>query len=297
MCTLFPLIYPVSPIDSLCSFSLSFVFCSSDWIISIDLSSRSLIHCFVCFSLPLKFSIIQYQSLYSLQLQNFCLVLYLFSISLLNFSSCACIFLIPSDCLFVFSCSWVSLEQLFIILCWAIPGSPFLWGQFMTVYCIPHSSWSLKPCVGVCIWTHGRLSQTLWSDCGKGRLLPADGACWGVLWPQVELCRAPTAGVCGGTREWGLLGSDCWDPQHRQLCGPWWVLQGSQWLQVFLGPSVVPSGPAARDRGLIADTHIVVGTGERARAGPTVGTLALVESWPSVLWSDFYKVSWSVFIN
>lgn len=57
----------------------------------------------------------------------------------------------------------------------------------------------------LCIWKCSHLSQTLWTDFGKGSLSPMGEACGGMLWPQVEWCRGVWLHQFQGHRDVSLI--------------------------------------------------------------------------------------------
>lgn len=116
-------------------------------------------------------------------------------ISLLYLSFCSCIvFLIYLSCLSMCRVAvYASLEWLFWILCQALPGSPIIWDQFVEVYhtpfaepCFSDTSWSLKPCTGVCTFEEAVLSLRFYrpTSMREDFHLQVD-AQWSELGPQV----------------------------------------------------------------------------------------------------------------
>ena len=138
MYTLFLLLVPHSQVGFLHSFCL-FNFCSSDWIISIDLYSSSLILSSAWSSLLLKLSIQFFSSaVLFFSSKIFVWFLFMFSISLLSFSFYShIVFLISLDGLFLFSCSSLGICRTILLSSLLSHSWTISWGQIQEACSIP----------------------------------------------------------------------------------------------------------------------------------------------------------------
>ena len=239
-------------------FIIFFSFCSSDWIISNDLSLISLVLSFVWSSLLLKLSIEFFSSIQIFQLQNL-FGSFSFSISLFNISFCSCIvFLISLKCSSVLSGS--SLNIIYTVISNSVSGNSctsISLGSVIESYCVPLVEsclsdflCSLKFCVGVWIFEEQSplpdFRDWLYKRSPSPFRRKHTGAC----------CDSRSSGaghcvcVCVGsgsivTFQFSFLESTA----SRAI----WLLANSvgvlQWIQALLRSSVTPPGLEAMEHG------------------------------------------------